>query len=155
MYTQHGHQIPGTPVAVERPPVMRCGGFTLCKVCQNDATAMGFELPMVDHPALHLQNPKNLTTDWEIDNLHMNARAIVRNYITRNLLHKDQAFHVNVVWFSKTLQNWKALVTTSLKDNMYYEITHNGDKHESYLDVYMKVENVTIGPNGDAKHGGE
>lgn len=35
---------------------------------------------------------------------------------------------VFIVWFSKTLQNWKALVSTTVSDGMYYEITHNGDK---------------------------
>lgn len=35
---------------------------------------------------------------------------------------------VFIVWFSKTLQNWKALVSTTVSDGMYCEITHNGDK---------------------------
>ena len=30
---------------------------------------------------------------------------------------------VFIVWFSKTLQNWKALVSTTVSDGMYYEIT--------------------------------
>lgn len=34
-----------------------------------------------------------------------------------------------VVWFSKTLQNWKALVSTNVSDGMYYEVTYNGDKN--------------------------
>ena len=38
---------------------------------------------------------------------------------------------VFIVWFSKTLQNWKALVSTTVSDGMYYEITHNGDKKET------------------------
>lgn len=51
---------------------------------------------------------------------------------------------VFIVWFSKTLQNWKALVSTTVSDGMYYEITHNGDKKETYLDVYKKWENQCI-----------
>lgn len=50
--------------------------------------------------------------------------------------------HVYIVWFSKTLQNWKALCYTDLHDGMYYEVTHNGDKNETYLDAYRKWENV-------------
>lgn len=47
-----------------------------------------------------------------------------------------------VVWFSKTLQNWKALVSTSkTKIADYAEVTHNGDKKETYVDVYTKVSN--------------
>ena len=52
--------------------------------------------------------------------------------------------NVYVVWYCKTLQNWKALVSTTLTDGMYYEITHNGDKRESYIDAYKKWENYTI-----------
>lgn len=51
-----------------------------------------------------------------------------------------------VVWFCKTLQNWKALVSTNKiktgeKCGDYAEITHNGDKKETYVDVYAKVSN--------------
>ena len=52
-----------------------------------------------------------------------------------------------VVWFCKTLQNWKALVSTNaLKSTNgqadYCEITHNGDKSETYVDVYRKTKNI-------------
>jgi hypothetical protein len=53
----------------------------------------------------------------------------------------DQTY---VVWFVKVLQNWKALVSTEVSDGMYYEITHNGDKEETYLDAYKKFDNVTL-----------
>lgn len=51
-----------------------------------------------------------------------------------------------VVWFSKTLDNWKALVGTGkIKSGEpygdYAEITHNGAKSETYVDVYRKVSN--------------
>lgn len=49
-----------------------------------------------------------------------------------------------IVWFSKTLQNWKALVSTTVSDGMYYELTHNGDKGETYLDAYKKWDNKCI-----------
>lgn len=54
--------------------------------------------------------------------------------------------NVYVVWLTKVLQNNKALLST-LPDGMYYEITHNGDKGEIYLDAYKKWENVCI-PRG-------
>ena len=46
---------------------------------------------------------------------------------------------VYIVWSCKTLQNFKALASTTVSDGMYYEITHNGDKNETYFDVYKKV----------------
>lgn len=51
---------------------------------------------------------------------------------------------VYVVWFCKTLQNWKALLSTNVPDGVYYEITHNGDKNETYVDVYKKWENFCV-----------
>lgn len=48
---------------------------------------------------------------------------------------------VYVTWFSKTLQNWKAVLSTNRPDGRYYELTHNGDKEETYFDSYIKVEN--------------
>ena len=52
--------------------------------------------------------------------------------------------NVFIVWFSKTLQNFKALVSTTVSDGMYYEVTYNGDKKELYLDAYKKWENKCI-----------
>lgn len=48
---------------------------------------------------------------------------------------------VFIVWSCKTLQNNKALVSTTVSDGMYYELTYNGDKKELYLDAYKKLEN--------------
>jgi len=51
---------------------------------------------------------------------------------------------VFVVWSCKALQNNKALLSTTLFDGMYYEITYNGDKKECYFDAYKKWENICI-----------
>ena len=45
---------------------------------------------------------------------------------------------VYVVWCCKTLQNHKALLSTTAPDGMYYEFTYNGDKDELYMDAYKK-----------------
>lgn len=84
------------------------------------------------------------------------ARGIVQNYIERTRDKSDEKipFETYVVWFSKTLQNWKALVSTTIPDGRYYEVTHNGDKDESYLDVYVKIDNIKIGLEGDASDAG-
>lgn len=71
---------------------------------------------------------------------------IVRNYILEHLDKSDSTpeFEVYTVWKSKTLQNWKYLLSSTLNDGMYYELTYNGDKEEWYLDAYKKFENRTI-----------
>ena len=52
------------------------------------------------------------------------------------------SFQIALVWFCKTLQNWKALVTTkSSKGTNFYEVTHNGDMRETYVDTYVKQDN--------------
>ena len=74
------------------------------------------------------------------------AIDIVRDYVERHLDKSDPKpeFEVYTVWKSKTLQNWKYLLSTNLFDGMYYELTFNGDKSEWYLDAYKKFENVVI-----------
>lgn len=52
--------------------------------------------------------------------------------------------NVFIVWSCKTLQNNKAMVSTTVSDGMYYELTYNGDKKELYLDAYKKWENKCI-----------
>lgn len=51
---------------------------------------------------------------------------------------------VYIVWYAKTLQNKKGLLSTTVSDGMYYEITYNGDKNEAYLDAYKKFQNECI-----------
>ena len=76
------------------------------------------------------------------------AKQLVVNY-NNNRVEKTDDFEISeenvfIVWFCKTLQNWKALVSTTVSDGMYYEVTYNGDKQETYLDAYKKWENVRI-----------
>ena len=74
------------------------------------------------------------------------ALKIVREYIEEHLDKSDEKpnFEVFMVWKCKALQNWKYLLSSTLFDGMYYELTYNGDKKEWYLDAYKKFQNVTI-----------
>lgn len=80
------------------------------------------------------------------------AVHIVADY---TVSHADRStplpkFTVYTVWMAKVLQNNKALLSTSLNDGMYYEVTFNGDKAEFYLDAYKKWDNKMI-RNDDLK----
>ena len=72
----------------------------------------------------------------------------VVNYTNKHLDKTDGKIitedDVYIVWQCKTLQNNKALLSTTLFDGMYYEITYNGDNDEAYIDAYKKWENYKI-----------
>ena len=74
------------------------------------------------------------------------GKNVVRDYVINHLDKSDTVpnFDVYIVWYCKTLQNWKALLSTTLSDGMYYEFTLNGDKDEAYLDAYKKWDNNCI-----------
>ena len=78
------------------------------------------------------------------------AMELVGGYILEHLDKSDPdvEFQVFIVWKCKILQNWKYLISSTLPDGMYYELTYNGDKHEWYLDAYKKFENRCI-PDSD------
>lgn len=77
----------------------------------------------------------------------LKCKKEVREYANAHLDRSDVTpeFEVYVVWYCKALQNHKALLSTSLFDGMYYEITYNGDKKEMYFDAYKKFENKKVG----------
>ena len=76
------------------------------------------------------------------------VRQMVADYTNEHLDVTDNTIigpdDVYIAWQCKTLQNSKALASTTLSDGMYYEITYNGNKREFYLDAYKKFENRCI-----------
>lgn len=76
------------------------------------------------------------------------CKEVVANYFNKHADKSDKiritGSDVFVVWSCKTLQNNKALLSTTVSDGMYYELTYNGDKQELYLDAYKKWENRKI-----------
>ena len=76
------------------------------------------------------------------------ARQNVLDFYNHHFMEVGEEIHISqvyVVWFSKTLQNWKAMVATDVPgDGYYFEVTYNGDKQETYLDVYKKISNGAI-----------
>lgn len=83
------------------------------------------------------------------------CKELVSEYSNKHLDVTDgEYFHlvpedVYVVWFSKTLQNAKALLSTPLPDGMYYELTYNGNTQEIYFDAYKKFENKAVNVKED------
>lgn len=69
------------------------------------------------------------------------AKRLVEDYV---LEHGDPTVEAYVVWFAKTLENWKALVSTTKNDRRYYEVTYSGIRGQAYIDVYEKQDNQVV-----------
>ena len=72
----------------------------------------------------------------------------VLNYLNNELDKTDNIIvskkDVFVVWSCKTLQNNKAMLSTTLSDGLYYEFTYIGDKKELYIDVYKNGKTYVL-----------
>jgi hypothetical protein len=151
-YTSHGHHIPGTTKDDERGQVdrARCGGVALCTVCQQDAArAYEPDLPEVDGTKFFEDISEY---DQHPDRFLRAAKLYVVGANNNRVDNEDQELSVEdlyIVWFAKTLQNWKALISTSKAgDGLYFEVTHNGDKRETYVDTYIKISNDSFSQEG-------
>lgn len=71
-------------------------------------------------------------------------KKLVEWYNKNHTQQRIDLSNVFVVWSCKTLQNYKALLSTTVSgDGIYAEYTYNGDKkQELYEDVYKKVTNT-------------
>ena len=74
------------------------------------------------------------------------AKTLVVDYVTEHIDKTDMIppFDVFVVWNAYILGNIKALLSTTIPDGMYYEVTYNKEKNEIYVDAYKKFENRKI-----------
>lgn len=128
MQTTHGHHIPGTPRDEDKThfKVELCGGVLNCPDCKNQSI-------------LYWQS---MTADDFIGT----AKKLVTQYVDSHLDKSDEppAFETYVVVFTKTLEHWKAHLSTTLPDGMYYELTYNGVKNEVYFDAYKKFDHVVV-----------
>ena len=73
------------------------------------------------------------------------AKELVVDYFNKEVDKTDNSSikmdDVYVVWHCSLLGNHKCLISTTVPDGMYYEITYNSTKGEIYLDSYKKWKN--------------
>ena len=74
------------------------------------------------------------------------CKKILVDYINEHLDKSDNTPEVTendvyVVWHSFILGNQKCLMSSTLPDSMYYEITYDRDADKIYFDAYKKFEN--------------
>ena len=74
------------------------------------------------------------------------VKKLVDEYVKEHLDKSDAmpSYEVFIVWKCFILGNAKFLLSTTLFDGMYYEVTYNKQKNEYYLDAYKKFENRCI-----------
>lgn len=83
--------------------------------------------------------------------LNKAMQVVVDNYNrsrdpqTTNELTLDGVY---IVWFAKTLRNWKAIVASPVVFGLLWEVSCDGGKQEIYIDVYKKVTNVKLSTRG-------
>ena len=74
------------------------------------------------------------------------AKALVSKYVVEHIdkTYVVPSFEVYVVWNAFILGNIKTLISTTIADGMYYEVTYNKAKDEIYFDAYKKFEHRCI-----------
>ena len=101
-------------------------------------------------PEEFIQRSKELVAQYENTRLEKEMQSTVKGMVKgktweRAIMKPEDVY---VVWWSKTLQNAKALLSTDRRNGMYYEATLNGDKQELYFDAYMKESNTSVDVKG-------
>lgn len=81
----------------------------------------------------------------EVKDYQLLAKSALLEYYNTCMNDQKDEITLNdifVVWFSKVLRNWKAMISTTRQDDLYYELTFDGEKNQLYIDVYLKKKNV-------------
>lgn len=125
----------------EHDPCSRCGATSNTSHSPNCINAGLF-----DSEGNSIAAVPTFTSIDPVD-YQLHAKLMLSRHLNRQAtgpadwVDTDEIF---VVWFAKTLGNWKALLSTTRSDGMYYELTHSGAKNETYIDDYIKVRNTVI-----------
>ena len=86
---------------------------------------------------------KSVEGQKSVDEYTTTAKALVlKNYTEHQVPRGNPEITLDdlfLVWFTKTLSNWKCLVATIYADGLYYEVTHNGNAQETYVDIYRRL----------------
>lgn len=71
------------------------------------------------------------------------GQQLVANYVNNQTNRNLKAEEVFVVWFSKTIQNKKALLGVH-HSPLYFELTVDGNAGEQYIDVYEEKDHYIL-----------
>ena len=90
-----------------------------------------------------------MNTPYNLPDYNAEALNIVNDYVKEHLDKSDTniEYQVYVVWQCCILGSRKWLISSTLPDGMYYEVTYDYHKGIYYLDAYRKWENRAIPVN--------
>ena len=90
---------------------------------------------------------ENVFIVWACKTLQNNkSKLTLKSAIFASMMIGGFMIGTNEVFASNeyNILNHIGYVSTTVSDGMYYEITHNGDKKEIYVDAYKKWKNYAI-----------
>lgn len=90
--------------------------------------------------------------EGEQEDFQLTARQIIQHQYNHQGIGTPRGYEIDplalsdiyVVWFTYTLGNWKAMISTTRPDDRYYEVTYDKAKGQTYVDTYLKTHNITI-----------
>ena len=80
--------------------------------------------------------------------IKLSKTNIIKDFYYNEIVEQD----VLLVWFCKTVKNFKAIFTTKLSDGKIFEATYNGVPEELYIDEYTQIRKKTY-KNKDEESG--
>ncbi len=83
-----------------------------------------------------------MTSEQFILKCRNNLAEIITAKYNPSISYLAGDFHL--IWFNKTLNNFKACFCDLRPNERYYECTYDGDSKKIYIDIYEKTDNKTI-----------
>lgn len=112
-------------------------------------TSNPVEAPRPKRPAVKAQTtPSSDTPKLNSDEFLVKAQHIVVDRFNshRNPVKVPELLlsEINVVWFSKVLNGWKCVFSSTVAKGLLWEVTYASFRNEIYLDVYSKINNIKV-----------
>lgn len=78
----------------------------------------------------------------------LDAKFIVRDYLKKEGQEVPETEKLFLVYFSYIIGGWKCELATATQPGLMFQITHNREFSENYLDVYVKRANCVYIDDG-------
>lgn len=114
-----------------------------------------FEIPKFDDTGDAYTAERGLSMDGN-EFITLAKKLVARDY-NENVVTLGEELvdweEVYPVYISRDLQNNKGTFSTPRHDNLYYEVTRNGNTNQAYVDRYFKQQNTPVNLEYWDRHG--